>query len=84
MSEIRVVSDAGPRVTAPIVRVMLALKRHEQPRGSEILALRRARELGLVVPIGGSTASPDAWGLTVTGDLVLQAYAIGRSRWGAR
>lgn len=71
-------------LTAPAVSAMLAIKAGRQPKRSEILAIRRARDLGLVIPQGGTAAAPDTWALTATGDLVLQAYAIGRSRWGAR
>lgn len=73
-----------PELSVPMVRVMLTIKKRAQPKGSDLLALRRARELGLVVSTGGTVANPDGWALTMTGDLVLQAYAIGRSRWGAR
>mgnify|MGYP001614935936 FL=1 len=75
--------DSG-ELTPAAVRAMLAIKEGKQPQRSEILAIRRARDLGLVIPTGGTAAAPDTWVLTMTGDLVVQAYKIGRSRWGAR
>lgn len=71
-------------LTVPAVSAMLGIKAGRQPKRAEILAIRRARDLGLVVPTGGTPENPERWDLTKTGELVLQAYAIGRSRWGAR
>lgn len=65
-----------PKLTAAMVRVLEALERGDRgPHRQQTLVALRELECVSAVSMGGV--------LTGCGRTVLQAYRIGRSRWGA-
>lgn len=69
------------KLTRAVIRALKALDSGKTLQGGEILAAKHAREIGLLVDLelddGTKVTLPNMYG-----DLVLQAYAFGRSRWG--
>lgn len=63
-------------ITPAMMRSLQAVHDHKPLRGTMKLSWRHAIDLGL----GSSEIAPE---LTATGELVVMAYRLGRSRWGA-